>query len=124
MKVEVTCPEPNVGDVLGDLNARRAQIEDVGFRGQQRVITGQGAAAPHVRLLDRPAQRDPGPRELLDAVRDLRRLGCRNQVMRAANVSKSSRLRLLPRYDAYVAFGDDFGSRRLGGWRFRHWHGK
>jgi len=38
MKVEVISPEPNVGDVLGDLNARRAQIEDVGFRGQQRVI--------------------------------------------------------------------------------------
>ena len=38
MKVEVISPEPNVGDVLGDLNARRAQIEDVGFRGAQRVI--------------------------------------------------------------------------------------
>ncbi|HEX2660295.1 MAG TPA: elongation factor G [Polyangia bacterium] len=38
MRVEVTAPEANLGDVLGDLNARRAQIEDVGFRGQQRVI--------------------------------------------------------------------------------------
>jgi elongation factor G len=38
MKVEVISPEANVGDELGDLNARRAQIEDVGFRGQQRVI--------------------------------------------------------------------------------------
>ena len=41
MRVEVICPEANVGDVLGDLNARRAQIEDVGFRGQQRVITAK-----------------------------------------------------------------------------------
>jgi elongation factor G len=41
MRVEVICPETNVGDVLGDLNARRAQIEDVGFRGQQRVITAK-----------------------------------------------------------------------------------
>jgi elongation factor G len=41
MRVEVTSPEANVGDVLGDLNARRAQIEDVGFRGQQRVITAK-----------------------------------------------------------------------------------
>jgi elongation factor G len=41
MRVEVTCPEANVGDVLGDLNARRAQIEDVGFRGEQRVITAK-----------------------------------------------------------------------------------
>ncbi|HEY4186127.1 MAG TPA: elongation factor G [Polyangia bacterium] len=38
MRVEVTAPETNLGDVLGDLNARRAQIEDVGFRGQQRMI--------------------------------------------------------------------------------------
>jgi len=38
MRVEVTAPENNVGDVLGDLNARRAQIEDVGFRGTLRVI--------------------------------------------------------------------------------------
>ena len=38
MRVEVTAAEASVGDVLGDLNARRAQIEDVGFRGQQRVI--------------------------------------------------------------------------------------
>ena len=38
MRVEVISPEANVGDVLGDLNARRAQIEDVGFRGAQRVI--------------------------------------------------------------------------------------
>jgi hypothetical protein len=30
MKVEVISPDANVGDVLGDLNARRAQIEDAG----------------------------------------------------------------------------------------------
>jgi len=41
MRVEVSCPEANVGDVLGDLNARRAQIEDVGFRGQQRIIVAK-----------------------------------------------------------------------------------
>jgi elongation factor G len=38
MKVEVTAPEANVGDVLGDLNARRARIEDVGVRGSLRLI--------------------------------------------------------------------------------------
>jgi len=38
MRVEVTAPEENVGDVLGDLNARRAQIQDVGFRGTTRVV--------------------------------------------------------------------------------------
>jgi elongation factor G len=41
MRVEITAPETNVGDVLGDLNARRAQIEDVGFRAQQRVIVAK-----------------------------------------------------------------------------------
>jgi elongation factor G len=38
MRVEVISPEASVGDVLGDLNARRAQIEDVGFRGVHRII--------------------------------------------------------------------------------------
>jgi elongation factor G len=38
MKVEVTAPEANVGDVLGDLNARHARIEDVNLRGSQRLI--------------------------------------------------------------------------------------
>ncbi len=38
MRIEVTAPEQHVGDVLGDLNARRAQIQDVGFRGNLRVI--------------------------------------------------------------------------------------
>jgi len=38
MRVEVTSPEASVGDVLGDLNQRRAQVEDVGFRGNQRIV--------------------------------------------------------------------------------------
>jgi elongation factor G len=38
MKVEVTAPEANVGDVLGDLNGRRARIEDVTLRSNQRLI--------------------------------------------------------------------------------------
>jgi elongation factor G len=41
MKVEVTAPEANVGDVLGDLNARHAHIEDVGVRGNQRLIVAR-----------------------------------------------------------------------------------
>jgi elongation factor G len=38
MKVEVTAPESNIGDVLGDLNARHARIEEVGVRGVQRLV--------------------------------------------------------------------------------------
>ena len=41
MEVEVVVPEENLGDVLGDLSARRAQIEDVGFRGQQRTVNAK-----------------------------------------------------------------------------------
>jgi elongation factor G len=41
MKVEVTAPEANVGEVLGDLNQRRAQIVDVGVRGSQRLIVAK-----------------------------------------------------------------------------------
>jgi elongation factor G len=38
MEVEVVVPEEFLGDVLGDLSARRAQIEDVGVRGTQRCV--------------------------------------------------------------------------------------
>jgi elongation factor G len=38
MRIEVTSPEAHVGAAVSDLNARRAQIEDVGYRGTQRVI--------------------------------------------------------------------------------------
>jgi elongation factor G len=43
MQVEVITPEEFMGEVLGDLNARRGQIENVGFRGQKRVIDAKVA---------------------------------------------------------------------------------
>ncbi|KKS61952.1 MAG: Elongation factor G [Candidatus Collierbacteria bacterium GW2011_GWE2_42_48] len=39
MKVEVTTPEANMGDIIGDLSARRAQIGGTAQRGNARVIT-------------------------------------------------------------------------------------
>jgi len=39
MKVEVTTPEGNMGDIIGDLSARRAQIGGTAQRGNARVIT-------------------------------------------------------------------------------------
>lgn len=39
MKVEVTTPEDFMGDVIGDLSSRRAQILDTKVRGTARIIT-------------------------------------------------------------------------------------
>lgn len=41
MKVEVTTPEENMGDIIGDLSSRRAQIAGTAQRGNARVITAQ-----------------------------------------------------------------------------------
>jgi elongation factor G len=41
MAIEVIVPEEFMGEVLGDLNARRARVEDVGFRGSARVIAAK-----------------------------------------------------------------------------------
>jgi elongation factor G len=41
MDVEVTMPEEFLGEVLGDLNARGGQIEEVGFRGGKRVLNAK-----------------------------------------------------------------------------------
>jgi elongation factor G len=38
MAVEVVTPDDYMGDVIGDLNARRAQIGEMGQRGSARVI--------------------------------------------------------------------------------------
>jgi len=40
MKVDVTTPEVNMGDVIGDLNSRRAKISDMGSRGNARFVRG------------------------------------------------------------------------------------
>jgi elongation factor G len=38
MAVEVTTPEENMGDVIGDLNSRRGQIHAMEQRGSARVV--------------------------------------------------------------------------------------
>ena len=40
MKIEVLVPEANLGDVIGDLNSRRAAIEEIADRMHLKVITG------------------------------------------------------------------------------------
>jgi elongation factor G len=41
MKIEVDAPEQNVGDVIGDLNSRRAQVHDVAYNGVSRIVSGK-----------------------------------------------------------------------------------
>lgn len=39
MKVEVNTPEEYMGDVIGQLNSKRGRIEEMGDRGQAKIIT-------------------------------------------------------------------------------------
>lgn len=41
MKVEVVTPENYMGDVIGDLNAKRGQIQDMGERSGARIVDAQ-----------------------------------------------------------------------------------
>jgi elongation factor G len=38
MKVEVTVPEDNIGDIIGDLNSRRGRVLGVEGRGNYQVV--------------------------------------------------------------------------------------
>jgi len=38
MSVEVTCPEENMGDVMGDLNRRRGQMEGIDTKGTAQIV--------------------------------------------------------------------------------------
>ena len=72
MKVEVVTPDDYTGAVTGDLSARRGHLEGQISRGGSQIITAMVPLVEHVRLLDRPAVADPGPRHLLDALRAVR----------------------------------------------------
>ena len=55
MKVEVVTPEDYVGDVIGDLNSRRGQIQGQEARGVAVVVNAHGAARQHVQVRRQPA---------------------------------------------------------------------
>lgn len=40
MRLEVTCPEESMGDVIGDLNQRRGRVEGMDSRGKSQIIKG------------------------------------------------------------------------------------
>ena len=68
-----TMPEEFMGDVIGDLNSRRGQIEGMESRGIDPGRPGVRPARPDVRLRHGPAVDDPGPGDVLDGVQPLRR---------------------------------------------------
>ncbi len=41
MKVEVTTPEENMGDVIGDLSSKRGQVQEMTDRGQSKVVRAE-----------------------------------------------------------------------------------
>ncbi len=45
MKIEIRTPENFLGEVIGDLNARRAEVTGVEIRGEQRIIHGKAPLA-------------------------------------------------------------------------------
>ena len=68
MKVEIVTPEDYLGDVIGDLNSRRGQIQGTDTPGQCPGGRGDGPAGEHVRLREPAALVHPGPGAILDAV--------------------------------------------------------
>ena len=73
MSVEVVTPEEFLGDVIGDLSRRRGKVAGPGAARKRARRPRLRAARRDVRLRDRRAVVDPGPRDLHDAVRALRR---------------------------------------------------
>ena len=55
MKVEVVTPEDYVGDVIGDLNSRRGQIQGQESPRHRRRDQRQRAAGEHVQVRGQPA---------------------------------------------------------------------
>ncbi len=96
MAVEVTTPEDFMGEVIGDLNSRRGHIQAMDERAGARVVTRSGPAVGDVRLRRGPAEQDPGPGELLHAVRLLRRGSEQRGRRRSSRRRRASSMRTSP----------------------------
>ena len=72
MSVEVVTPEENMGDVIGDLNSRRGQIQAMDERGGARVVRALVPLSEMFGYVGDLRSRDPGPGVVLDGVRLLR----------------------------------------------------
>ena len=71
MEVEVLTPDEFMGEVMGNLSARRGRVSGMEARGSAQAISGRGAAGDHVRLFHRRPFHDPRTGDLHDAVRAL-----------------------------------------------------
>ena len=72
MAVEVVTPEEYMGDVIGNINSRRGQIEGMEPRGNAQVIRAQVPLAEMFGYATDVAHHEPGARHLHDAVPALR----------------------------------------------------
>jgi elongation factor G len=72
MDVEVVTPDQFMGDVIGDLNARRGQVRGMNARGKGQVIDGPGPLANMFGYVTDLRSQDPGPRGEHHAVLALR----------------------------------------------------
>ena len=69
MAVEVVTADEYMGDVIGDLNSRRGQVEGMEQRGSAQVDQRQSPVGPDVRVCWRSSVSHPGARDVHDAVR-------------------------------------------------------
>ena len=72
MKVEVLTPDEYMGDVIGDLNSRRGQIQGTETRGNAQVVTAFVPLANMFGYINTLRGIRTGPRPVHDAVRPLR----------------------------------------------------
>ena len=69
MKVEVVVPEEFLGDIMGQLNARRGEIQGMEVRpGNAQAVACHGAAGRNVWLCHRSALGHPGTGRLYDGI--------------------------------------------------------
>ena len=73
MAVEVRTPEDYMGDVIGDLNSRRGQIQSMEDASGAKVVRALVPLSEMFGYVGDLRSQDPGPGELHHAVRLLRR---------------------------------------------------
>ena len=73
MNVEITIPEENVGDIIGDLNSRRGRVLGTTPRGHNNVVAAEVPLAEMLTLRARPHVHDGRPWRLPHGAAPLRR---------------------------------------------------